>query len=111
MATQLETTAARPARYSAIRYNAYRIVDGRTYPLDMAPVTSLDEALTAAKLRCFHKDHLLIKATDEDTAETRLHIYAIKKKSQPTYVYRDFAYHREHTLYSEPVCVVGPEVL
>lgn len=108
----IDVACAQP--YSLIRYEAYRIPEGteRAYPLryESAP-RSLSDAVETAKVRCFHKDKLVIRETETLSNETKLHLYAVKRQARPTYVYRDYQTHREHPLYVEPVCVIGGEVL
>lgn len=105
----------RAQRFATTTFTAFKLVDdlkGRCYPIQFeASPAMLEEAVNAGLLRCHHKDKLVVRETNELTGETRLHIYAVKKKSAPTRVYRDYAYHNVHSLYVEPVCVVPAEVL
>lgn len=107
--------SARP--YAPRSFKAFRVValasGHRTYPIPLDPMpATLAEAVDQAKLRCDHKDTLVLLASDEERgAETR-HLFAIKRKSTPTYVYRD---HQEQQriqhLYAAPLCEIDEEVV
>jgi len=105
--------ARHAVRYSAKRYEAFRVSDGkRTSALYLnCEPASLQEALNAAMIRCFHKDFLVINETDEANGEMTLHTYAIKRKSRPTYVYRDYVTTRVHDLYAEQLFAFDGEAV
>lgn len=91
-------------RFSPVCFYVYRVTEaGRTYPL-VVDCSTVDEAVNGGQLHCFHKDHLLIREVGEGV--NRFHLYAIKKRSAPTYVYRDYQHHRQDRLYAAPVCVI-----
>lgn len=69
----------RLSAYAPATYTAFRVVDGRTLPIPFpAPARDFAEALQAAQARCWHKDLLAIRETDE--AGDRVHLYLIRKK-------------------------------
>lgn len=103
--------------YSATRFDAFRIVEPgsgfpgappprTTYSLGEIPATTLDEALNAVLAKCLlmHKDHLAIRETTD--RGQRVHLFAIRKKSGPTYVYVDHVQKRVERLYAAPLCVM-----
>jgi hypothetical protein len=99
----------RAVRFSPLCFYAYRVTEkGTTLPL-IVDCSTLDEALNGAMVHCFHKEHLLIREVAD--ARTRNHLYAIKKRSAPTYIYRDHEYHRQDRLYAAPVCVIEGDML
>jgi hypothetical protein len=111
-------TAAQPSAmpFSRVTYYPYRVTEmGNTYPL-IVDCGSLKEAVERGKVHCFHKDHLLVREVDNSGdhiperlgggTKVRLHLYAIKRKSAPRYVYRGHVQERVHDLYAAPVCVV-----
>ncbi len=103
---------ARATRIQSKRYEAFQISEfGRTYPKPIDPAETLQDALNAAVVTCIHKDNLVIKEIDDQRGEVKLHIYAVKRKSTPNYVYRDHEYHREHRLYPELLCVVDGNMI
>lgn len=98
---------ARP--YSPRCYYPFRICEsGRTFPL-IVDCSSLEEAVNGGMVQCFHKDHLLIREAGE--GKDTLHLYAIKRKSQPRYVYKNHGYDRVHDLYAAPVCTIDAAML
>ena len=100
---------AMPFNTDARCFYPYRVVEnGRTYPL-IVDCASLEEAVERGKVECFHKEHLLIR--EVGAGKERLHLYAIKKRSAPTYVYRDHDYRRQDRLYAAPVCVIDGAML
>jgi hypothetical protein len=103
---------ARATRYGAAAFAAFRISESnRTYPsqIDGDPAT-LAEAVDIAKLRCFHKERLVIRETDRDGA-VKLHVYAIRQSSKARPVYRDYQTTMVRDLYAEPVCSIDGAVL
>jgi hypothetical protein len=106
--TKADEPRAIPFRANAPCFYVYRIVDGRTYPL-VVDCNSLSDAVDGGKVQCIHKDHLLIRevAGERDI----LHLYAIKRKSHPRYVYRNYAYDRVHDLYAAHVCTIDARML
>lgn len=102
----------RAVRYSAVSFEAFQIAEnGRTYPVDGITASTVADAVSqAVTLRGFsHKQHLLIRESGE--RGSKLHIFAIKKKSAPRYVHKDHVTRREHDLYAAPVCVIDEAVL
>lgn len=101
----------RPAPYSAVSFEAFRLTDGRTYSLDIGDPSDLADALRSAQTRCFlaHKEHLAIRETDE--AGARVHLYAIRKAA-PKWVHPagELVPRRVADLYADPVCVMDGAV-
>ena len=97
-----------PFNADARTFYVYRVCEGRTYPL-VVDCLSLEEAIEGGKVRCFHKDQLLIREVGGGL--DRLHVYSIKQKAQPKYVYRDYGYDRVNELYAAPVCTIDMRVL
>jgi hypothetical protein len=100
--------------YAPKTFTAFRITNGRTHPMPFAgdPETvdqAKDLALIGPKLIC-HKDHLLIRETDEDGATT-LHLFAIKQRSKPDYVRDGFTTRAVKRLYAELVTVFDGETV
>ncbi len=98
----------RADRYISTSYKAFRISSGRTYAVSLGGflLPSVDDATNAALLaQAFaHKDHLLIRETGP--CGVKAHLFAIKRQSAPTPVYRDYVTRQEHRLYAAPVCVI-----
>lgn len=88
-------------RYSPATYYLYRVSGGRTYPM-IVDCNTLQEAVDGGKVRCQHKDNLLIR--EVEGGRVKCHLYTIKRKSQPRYVYRDYQTTRVHDLYADHVC-------
>lgn len=117
-----ELAGVRPHRWAAVSYRAYRVTPmfknphngktgNHTTAIDIGEPESLQAAVQAAQGRCFHRDHLAIHETDE-AGNVRVHVYAIKRKSAPSYEHdRNHIPRRVHTLYAVEVCVLGGEVL
>jgi hypothetical protein len=97
--------------FAQAQYEAFQVSDNRTYALGHISGATIDEALNGvlAGFALFHKQHLVIRETDE--SGSRLHVYAIKRRSAPNYVYRDHAYHRQDVLYAAPVCAIDNDIL
>lgn len=105
-------------------YAAFRISEvvpgqwDRVSPLGEIDADTLEEALAKALAGdrpstsgLFHKDRLVIREEQED-GEASLHLYVIRQKSVPRYVYDSLGRERrEFDLYPEKVCVVPNEVL
>jgi hypothetical protein len=123
MNAALPIVEAMPAAtpYSATRYEAYRIVEPgggwrdappprTTYALGEIPGATLDEALNATLTKCLlmHKDHLAIRETSE--RGSRVHLYSIKRKSQPDYRTEGHRVVRTHQLYAAFVCTMDGAV-
>ena len=112
--TPLADHATRPVRYGDLSFKAFRIAEsnGRLSRLQIADDhVTVEEAIDDAKLRCIHKDKLLIRSFNDRTGEVRLHLYAIKRQSRANYVYRDYQTVREHPMYAEAICVIDGEAL
>jgi hypothetical protein len=127
-ATAQLPAGARPQAYAQVSYRAFKVGEpdfsGQpgAYPSDIGEPETLSDALAAAITRgCFqHKATLAIRETGirlrqwANTAEEvpfdRLHIYQIKRRSQPRYE-GPFGERRVHDLYAELVVTVPGEVL
>jgi hypothetical protein len=121
--TAVTLTAERAHRFSPKLFLAFRLVESRngftgatgwkSYPVPLGdPPATLDEAMTAATANCLaHKDRLAIRETDQLTGATVLHLYAVKQKSAPRYVWKDHRQQAVRDLYLEPICSVPGEVL
>lgn len=106
--------------YAATTFTAFRLCPAlngpdRISPLGEIDAGTIDEALSktlagdrASSSGIFHKDHLAIRETDE--AGTRVHLYAIKRKSAPRYEYRNYVTRPVHDLYAMKACVIPGEV-
>lgn len=106
----------RPAteRFSAKSFAAFRLDPerpGRAGPILPLAAQTLEEAVNDAKTRCIHKEVLAIREADELTGETRVHLFEVKQKSRPTYVWQGHRQVAVRELYVEPVCVLPAEVL
>lgn len=108
-------TAVRPGVYRTKRFEAFHVsAPNRTYVVRLKEQpANLQEAVSAALLTVLFvaKDRLVIKETDDERETVTLHIYAIKKQSRPTRVYRDYAYHNVHQHYADPVCAIDGKQL
>jgi hypothetical protein len=103
-----EGIGPRAVPFSDRRFYVYRVVDGRTYPL-VVDCRSLEEAVEGGKVRCFHKEQLVVREVASGT--DRIHVFQIKKRSAPTYVYRNHDYQRQDRLFAAPVCVIDMRML
>lgn len=98
-----------PKAFSAFRLDPERPgLAGRILPLCGE---TLEEAVNDAKTRCIHKEVLAVREADELTGEVRVHLFAIKQKSRPNYVWQGHRQVAVRELYVEPVCVLPAEVL
>ena len=106
--------------YSATSFEAFRVTNigdakrpkWRTYTLPPIEADSLDEALADALCggqAVYHKDQIIIRETGEQGA--KLHLYAIKRKSSPTYLWEDHTQKRVNRLYADPVCTIDGGIL
>jgi hypothetical protein len=92
----------RAVPFQAVTFYPYRVTEsGRTYPL-IVSCNSLKEAVEGAKVSCQHKEHLLIK--EVGPTGQRLHLFAIRRKSNPRYVWQGHEQKRVHDLYAAEVC-------
>lgn len=71
-------------------------------PVQLPPVATLDEAAQEAAPHCEHKDTFVVRRETPD-GEVTHHFYAVKRKSQPMWVWRDHERVRVHRLYAEPL--------
>ena len=105
--------APRAVHFSLKSFEAFRVTDRHTTPLGMIDAATVDEALNEALTRQHvdHKEHLAIRETGE--SGSRLHLFAIKRKSSPAYVWdaRQQRTVAQHRLYAAPVCVMDERVL
>jgi hypothetical protein len=103
----------RAVRYTETTYSAFQVGGDveRTYTHGEMLSCTLDEAVTEALTRKLfdHKDHLLIR--EEGPKGVKLHLYAIKRKSQARYVHQDHVTRRVHDLYPAHVCTIDGAVL
>lgn len=100
------------APYSPVTYAAFQISDsGRTYALGELAAGSLAEALNevVSQFALSHKQHLLVREGGE--RGVKLHLFAIRKKSNPRYVYKDHVSRAVYDLYAAPVCTMDGSVL
>ncbi|HEX5183622.1 MAG TPA: hypothetical protein VFW19_10785 [Allosphingosinicella sp.] len=109
------TSEPRAGRFATKTFAAFRIADdmpGRSYRLafDGRP-RDLEDALNQTKVRCFHKDKLVIRETDELSTAVEFHLFAIKQKSRPRYEYKDHRQVAVRDLYAELICVLPAGVL
>jgi hypothetical protein len=106
-----ECGGPRAVPFQQVDFEAFQIADGRTYPVEGIIASTVADAVgQAVTLRAFsHKQHLLIRESGERSS--KLHIFAIKKRSAPRYVHKDHVTRREHDLYAAPVCVIDEAVL
>lgn len=106
--------SSRPTPYTGKTFAAFRITDApeRTYPVRITGTPStLDQAVTESIGTFIFKEKLLIRETDEQTGKVTLHLFAIKRRSQPDYVWNGHRQERVHRLYAERVCSVDGAVL
>jgi hypothetical protein len=84
---------------------------GRTYDCGRLNAGTLEEALNEAlssKL-ISHKETLVLQEIGE--RGVKLHLFAIRRRSQPRYVHKDHVSRRVHDLYPEPVCTLDADLL
>lgn len=109
--------AARPIPYAVSPvYLAFRLTDTGTYPLGQVEAETLKAAVDAAKQRCFHKDRLLIREAGirlrqwadgaEEVPFDNLHIFAVRQRARPNYVWEGHVQRRVQILEADPVCVI-----
>lgn len=106
--------AERAERFSTKTFAAFRLDPdrpGSAGPILPLAAETLEEAVNDAKTRCSHKEVLAIREADQLAGETRVHLFAIKQKSRPTYVWEGHRQVAVRELYPEPICVVPAEVL
>lgn len=103
----------RPARMVHETFEAFRIKDSgevfsdlRGNPAPIASADTLKDCADAATIQCVHKAQFVIRHTDHRTGEVVLHVFQVRQKSAPTYVYADYQTRRVQPLYSEKVASV-----
>lgn len=129
LAGELLGMEPRAVPYAVVSYEAFRVsqgfergkgfpLHGRTLSLGIIEASTLDEAVAAALARAMidHKETLLIRETGTklvrwaSTTEERpfdlLHVFQIKRKADPRYVYEGHERKRVHDLYAAPVVTV-----
>lgn len=96
--------------FAAFRFDPERpgMAGARILPLE---AETLEQAVNEAKTRCVHKEVLAVRESDELTGETRVHLFAVKQKSRPSYVWQGHRQVAMRELYVEPICVLPAEVL
>lgn len=103
---------ARATPFRAKTFAAFRITDNpaRTRPVQITgdPAT-LDQARDGALGTFIHGEKLLIRETED--GRVTLHLYAIKRKSAPEYVWVGHEQKRVNRLYAEKVCEIDGRVL
>lgn len=67
-------------RYVPKTFAAFRIGEGGTSRLSI-DADDLQGALNAALPACIHKDKLAIREADEETGETVVHLYVIRRRA------------------------------
>ena len=97
----------RAVPFQATSYAAFRICEnGRTYKVDIDGylLPTVEAARDAALIgQAFaHKDHLLVRETSD--RGVKLHLFAIRRKSNPRYVWQGHEQKRVHDLYAAEVC-------
>ncbi|HYI43700.1 MAG TPA: hypothetical protein VD768_08780 [Sphingomicrobium sp.] len=119
---------AETSAYPRLSFEAFRISGRHTCPMGAVDATSLSDALAAVLIGevsipqlIEHKEHILIRETDRSAehiperlgggTQVRLHLFAVRRKSTPRYVYENHATHRVHDLYAEPVCAIDAGAL
>lgn len=107
--------------YCATTFDAFRVGNvgdarrpkWRTYEVSLAGflLPDVEAAKSAALLASSfdHKDQLIIRETGDRGVQ--LHVFSIRRKSQPRYVHQDHVTRRVHHLYADPLCVVDGGVL
>jgi hypothetical protein len=103
----------RPQRIVNETFDAFRIKpDGEVYadlrgdPEPMCSADTLEQCAADAAIRCVHKAQFAVRHTDCRTGEVVLHIYQVRQKSTPTYLYKDYLTTRVHPLYPEKIASV-----
>jgi hypothetical protein len=105
---------ARPIPYTGKAFAAFRVTEApaRTYPVRITGTpTNLDDALAESIGTFIFKEKLLIRETDDATGKTTLHLFAIKRKSAPDYVWVGNRQERVNRLYAEKVCEIDGGIL
>lgn len=104
---------ARPGRLVEETFDAFRIKpDGDIYadlrgnPEPIVSGETLQQCADDAAIRCAHKAQFAVRHIDHRTGAVVLHIYQVRQKSTPTYVYRDYQTTRVQPLYAEKVASV-----
>lgn len=124
-------TEPRAIPYAARRFEAFRISAGggdhsfsprgfRTCKGTEVDGATLDEALASAltKMALDHKDHLVIRETGRHSVKLRadeplewLHVFAVKRRSDPRYVWEGHVQKRVHNLYPAHVVTIDAAAL
>lgn len=82
------------------------LASGKAHPLP-ADGATLNEALASALTGgCTHKSQVVIREHNPVKRETRLHVYAIKRRSAGRWVVRDHVPAKVHDLYPDPLFVL-----
>jgi hypothetical protein len=112
-ATAGDIARPRPQRLVHETFEAFRVKDSgevfsdlRGNPTPIATADTLKECADAATIQCSHKAQFVIRHTDQRTGEVVLHIFQVRQKATPTYVYSDYQTRRVQPLYSEKVASV-----
>lgn len=108
------TPTPRPIPYTGKTFTAFRVTESpaRTYPVQITGTpASVDEALAQSIGTFIQKEKLLIRETDDATGKTTLHLFAIKRRSTPDYVWVGGKQERVNRLYAELVCEIDGAAL
>lgn len=95
----------RAVPFRATTFAAFKVNEsGRTYALGQVDAPSVKDAVNASvgKFALHHKEHLLLRETGP--AGVKIHLFAIKRRSNPRYVWQGHEQKRVHDLYADPVC-------
>lgn len=104
--------AAGLARYSAVRFEAFRVSGGQTSRLSIGECDNLAKAVVAAQPALLHREHLLVREENETTGAVRLHVYTVRQKpAQWVRLAGDHMPQRVRELWCDPVCVIDGSVV
>lgn len=97
--------ASRPERMVDETFEAFRLLrDGEMRFEHTKP--TLEECRDLAALGTPHKQQFAVKHTDLRSGAVTLHVYQVKQKSTPRWVYVDHVPQRAYDRYAEEVSVV-----
>lgn len=86
--------------FAAETFEAFHLFESGELRL-MNSFPTFDDALQMATVSTLHKGKFAIRRTDTLTGAALLHLYVVKQKSKPTYVYQDYQTTRVNQLYAE----------
>lgn len=73
--------AMRAQAFALDTFEAWKLGEGRSYPIDLGSVEALADVINIVAPKCGHKQKFVIRQTSKVSGAAMLHFYAIKQKA------------------------------